>query len=77
MDYLGFIQWPAMVVTVIAAWHVSSRRKARRGIGFLLFLLSNALWIVWGWHTSAYALIILQTCLAWLNVRGAGRNDAL
>jgi len=76
MDYLGLVQWPAMVVTVIAAWYVSSRTKTRRGVGFWCFLASNVLWIVWGWHTDAYALIVLQLCLAVLNVRGARKNDA-
>ena len=29
------------------------------------------LWVAWGWHTHAYALIGLQFCLAALNIRGA------
>ena len=43
--------------------------------GFWLFLLSNVLWVIWGWHAQAYALIVLQLCLAALNVRGARKND--
>ena len=43
---------------------------------FLAFLLSNLLWIVWGWYARAYALIILQVCLAVINVRGAQKNDS-
>jgi hypothetical protein len=69
------VQWPAMVVTVAAAWLVASQRKGRRNAGFWLFLLSNVLWVVWGFHTSAYALIALQVCLAALNIRGAKKND--
>lgn len=46
MDYLGLVQWPAMVVTVIAAWYVSSRTKTRLGVGFWCFLASNVLWIM-------------------------------
>jgi hypothetical protein len=42
---------------------------------FLDFLLSNLLWIVWGWYAHAYALIILQICLAAINIRGAQKND--
>ena len=76
MDWLDTIQWPAMVVTVIAAWLVASQRKFKRNWGFWLFLLSNILWIVWGWHDAAYALILLQVCLALLNVRGAVKNRA-
>jgi hypothetical protein len=33
------------------------------------------LWAVWGWHARAYALIILQVCLAAINIRGAQKND--
>src|SRR5678815_206589 len=74
MDYLHQIQWPAMVVTVVAAWLVASQSKHRREIGFWCFLLSNVLWIVWGWHDHAYALILLQLCLAFINIRGALKN---
>lgn len=77
MDFLDLVQWPAMAVTVIAAWFVSARSKNRRGTGFWCFLASNALWIVWGWHTSAYALIVLQVALAAMNIRGARKNDAV
>ena len=75
MGYIDLLQWPAMVVTVAAAWLVASLSKRKRTIGCWLFLASNVLWSVWGWHTSAYALIVLQVCLAAMNVRGVYRND--
>ena len=75
MDYLDLIQWPAMLVTVIAAWLIASQTKRRREFGFWCFLLSNVLWIVWAWHDHAYALIALQVALAALNVRGAYKNE--
>jgi hypothetical protein len=75
MDYIDLIQWPAMLATVVAAWLVASQSKRRRSIGFWVFLLSNALWIVWGWHDNAHALIGLQVFLALLNIRGAYKND--
>lgn len=75
MDWVDAIQWPAMLVTVVAAWMVASQRKFKRNWGFWLFLLSNVLWIVWGWHDEAYALIALQVCLAVLNIRGAKKNE--
>lgn len=74
MDWLNAIQWPAMLVTVIAAWLVASQRKLKRNWGFWLFLLSNLLWIAWGLHDRAYALILLQICLAFLNIRGTQKN---
>lgn len=64
-----------MGVTVAAAWLVGSRQKQRRTIGFWTFLASNVLWIVWGLGDGAAALIVLQVCLAALNIRGAFKND--
>lgn len=71
MEWLDWIQWPAMIVTVIAAWMIASRKKFKRNWAFWLFLLSNVLWVVWGWHDGAYALILLQVLLGAMNVRGA------
>ena len=76
VDYVDLIQWPAMIITAAAAWLVGSQRRPKRSVGFWLFLLSNLLWIVWGWYARAYALIILQVCLAAINVRGAQKNES-
>jgi hypothetical protein len=64
-----------MAVTVAAAWGTASERQKRRRIGFWLFLLSNVLWVAWGWFARAWALIVLQVCLAAMNIRGASNND--
>src|SRR5262245_20557971 len=74
-EIINWLQWPAMVVTVAAAWMVASQRKFKRNWGFWLFLLSNMLWIVWGAVDRAYALIALQFALAALNIRGAMKNQ--
>ncbi len=74
MDYVDLLQWPAMAATLASAWLVASQARGRRNAGFCLFLVSNALWIVWGWHDRAYALVVLQVCLAGLNLRGARKN---
>lgn len=75
MEWLDFVQWPAMAVTIAAAWLVGARGPRKRSWGFWLFLLSNVLWITWGWHVRAWALIVLQVALALLNVRGAVKNE--
>lgn len=75
MDPFDIVQWPAMLVTIVAAWFVASASKRRREWGFWLFLASNALWVVWGWHDGAWALIVLQLALAVTNIRGASKND--
>ena len=71
---LNAIQWPAMLVTVLASWFIASQSKGRRKLGFWLFLASNVLWIAWGAHDHAYALITLQIALAAMNIRGARKN---
>jgi hypothetical protein len=75
MNWVELLQWPAMVVTVWAAWMVASQTKLKRNWGFWLFLFSNVLWIAWGLYDRAYALIVLQVCLAFLNIRGAMKNQ--
>ena len=64
-----------MVASVIAAWLVASSRDEKRGWGFWIFLLSNVLWVAWGIHAKAYALIALQVCLAALNIRGVKKTS--
>ena len=75
MDFLSFLQWPAMVVTTASVWLCASQTEAKRNWGFRCSLVSNALWIAWGFHDGAWALIGLQVCLIALNVRGILKND--
>ncbi len=75
MEFLNQLQWPAMAVTLLAAWFVASTLPGRRHLGFWLFLASNVLWIAWGWFAGAYALIALQIGLAAMNIRGAGKTE--
>jgi hypothetical protein len=72
---LTALQWPAMAVTVAASWLVASRHEGRRRLAFWLFLVSNVLWVVWGLFSGATALVVLQFCLAALNLRGAKKTD--
>jgi hypothetical protein len=76
MDVMDFLQWPAMLVTLLASWLVASQRPLRRYLGFWIFLASNVLWVAWGWHAGAHALIALQLGLAAMNIRGAVKNNA-
>jgi hypothetical protein len=75
MDYLDLLQWPAMVVTVGAAYLVASTNKRKRFAGFWCFLASNVLWTAWGLHDKAYALVMLQLFLAAMNARGIYKNE--
>ena len=74
-SWIDLLQWPAMAVTLYAAWLVASQDKRRREHGFWWFVASNVLWIAWGWHAHAWALIALQFGLFALNLRGARKND--
>ena len=76
-DWVAQLQWPAMVASVLAAWLVASTHAGRRKVGFWVFLASNVLWVAWGLHDNAYALIALQVVLAAMNVRGVRKNDHL
>lgn len=69
------LQWAAMLVTVVASWWMASTQKRRRSLGFAVFLLSNVLWVVWGLHAQAYAIVAMQFCLVVLNVRGLRKNQ--
>lgn len=74
MNAWDLLQWPAMVVTVVASYLVASSDKTRRHRGFWVFLLSNVLWVAWGLYAHAYALVALQFCLAAMNIRGERKN---
>ena len=75
MNYLDLLQWPAMIVTVAAAYFVASRSPHKRAAGFWCFLAGNVLWVLWGFHDRAWALVGLQFCLAALNIRGVYKNE--
>ncbi|MEY2495670.1 MAG: hypothetical protein QOJ45_2162 [Verrucomicrobiota bacterium] len=75
MEWMQHLQWPAMGATLLSAWLVAAQSKTKRQWGFWIFLLSNVLWVGWGWHDHAYALIVLQFGLAILNIRGVAKNE--
>lgn len=72
---MNAVQWPAMIITLTAAWLVASQSKRKRTVGFWFFVASNVMWIAWGLHADAYALIALQVGLFVLNLRGVRKND--
>jgi hypothetical protein len=74
-DLIDLLQWPAMAVTLFASYTIGSKRPERRVFGFSMFILSNVLWIAWGWHDEAWALITLQVGLMTTNIRGIVKNE--
>jgi hypothetical protein len=76
MDYFSLIQWPAMVINILAVWLLTSQSKGKRHTGFGLSLLSNLLWVIWGWHAQAFAVLGLQIALATINVLGVRKTES-
>lgn len=74
-DWIDLLQWPAMAVTLYAAYLIGSKRPRRRIVGFVAFIASNVMWIAWGIHDEAWALIALQAGLSMMNVRGIFKNE--
>lgn len=74
-EFIELLQWPAMAFTLFSAWLVASQSKTKRGWGFWTFIISNILWVTWGIHDEAYALVAMQFGLLILNIRGARKNQ--
>lgn len=75
-EMINLLQWPAMFATLLSAWLVASQSKSKRKIGFWVFIVSNILWVIWGFDKQAYALILMQAGLFILNVRGIKKNNS-
>ena len=75
-EFLDLLQWPAMAVSLYAAFMVGSKKAGKRIFGFWMFILSNIMWIIWGVHDEAWALISLQVALMAMNVRGIFKNES-
>ncbi|RRV10827.1 hypothetical protein EGJ27_02755 [Pseudomonas sp. v388] len=73
---MEWVQWPAMMAIVLAAWLVGSKRAERRTMAFAVFIIGNLLWVLWGLHVEAYAVALLDIVLCGMNVRGFLKNRA-
>lgn len=65
-----------MVINILSVWMLTSQSKGKRHAGFLLSLLSNLLWVIWGWHVQAFAVLGLQIALAALNIHGVRKTES-
>lgn len=71
---LSRLQWPAMVLSVLGSWFVADASPSLRLLGFALFLAANVVWVAWGWHTRAWALVIMQAVFTVTSIRGVWSN---
>lgn len=74
-DWLDWMEWPAMAITLLAAWLIASKDPHKRVLAFVLLIIGNLLWIGWGWRDTAWALIALNIGLMGLNIRGILKNE--
>lgn len=74
---LEFMQWPALMFSVVGSWYLSDKTARHRSIGFFLFLLANFCWIAWGCVTpNAYGLILTQMYYIVTSFRGIRNNQS-
>jgi hypothetical protein len=74
-EFLALLEWPAMAVSLAAAWWMGSKQAGKRIVAFCMLIVGNLMWIGWGWSTDARALIALNLGLLALNVRGILKNE--
>jgi hypothetical protein len=77
MIEIDWLEWAATLATILGAFYVGSTRRSRRVLGFVVFCVSNVLWIWWGWPRGAWGLVTLQFALIAMNARGLAKNDAI
>lgn len=74
-EFAALLEWPAMAISLAAAWWMGSRRARERVVAFALLIMGNLMWIAWGWGERAWGLIALNLGLMALNVRGIVKNE--
>ena len=74
-EFIALLDWPAMAISLFAAWVMASRKPEKRVWAFGMYIAGNVMWIAWGWGEEAWALIVLNLALMALNVRGIYKNE--
>jgi hypothetical protein len=74
-EFFAYLEWPAMAISLAAAWWLGSKRPEKRIFAFSLLIVGNLMWIAWGWGDGAWALIALNAGLLALNVRAIAKNE--
>ncbi len=74
-EFFAYLEWPAMLISLAAAWWLGSKKPEKRIFAFGLLIVGNLMWIAWGWTDGAWALIALNVGLMALNVRAIMKNE--
>ena len=74
-DMLALLEWPAMAISLVAAYLLGSIHTTKRIVAFVMLIIGNLMWIGWGWGDGAKALIALNVGLMVLNIRAIMKNE--
>ena len=74
-EFFALLEWPAMAISLAAAWWMGSTKAKKRIVAFVLLIVGNLMWIAWGYGEGAWALIALNVGLLALNVRAIFKNE--
>ena len=74
-EFFALLEWPAMGITLAAAWWMGSTKAKKRIVAFIMLITGNLMWIAWGYGEAAWALIALNVGLMGLNVRAILKNE--
>lgn len=72
---LPTIQYPATALTVIGFYFLGSTHSKIRKIGFIMNLVGNIVWIIYGALPLQVGLIATNVCIFTLAVRGYLNNS--
>ena len=59
-----------MAVSLLGSWWIGDKDRKHRHLGFVVLVVSNALWIAWAIPDNAWALLVMQAAFVFLNSRG-------
>lgn len=71
---LSHLDWAGAVVGIAGAWYVGSQDVRGRWWGFVGFLASNVLLIIWAVYTRNWAIVAMQCFFSLTSLRGLLMN---
>ena len=69
-----WIEYPAVALSMLGSILVSSSLRKRRMTGFLIWLISNTLFIIWAIYISAWAVILMYLFFSGTSIKGFVSN---
>lgn len=72
-----WLQWSATALALAGAWLTGDSFPSHRAVGFVLYIVSDVLWITWGMKTKRpvpWGFILMYTVFTFLSARGLWNN---